>query len=270
MRKYVIMLALMAVTMMASAQKNAENSKFVIDYNATFTVGADEGLKDDEMILIIGDNTSMFLSKRAERDQFVKDSIMEAGGSPMDFIAAKQKMPHKTLQNYAVFKNIPEGKLTYTTEMGKSLKYEEKMPEIAWKYEDGDTIIAEYPCQKATTDFMGRHWTVWYTMEIPVSDGPWKLNGLPGLIMAACESDGYFSFECSGVTNLTTRKIEIPKKNYMKVTPKKLQEMVAMSKNDIKGFISQIAGIIIDELKDQNGNEVKEEHHKIVFIDVID
>ena len=67
MRKYVIMLALMAVTMTASAQKNAENSKFVIDYNATFTVGADEGLKDDEMILIIGDNTSMFLSKRAPR-----------------------------------------------------------------------------------------------------------------------------------------------------------------------------------------------------------
>ena len=36
----------------------------------------------------------------------------------------------------------------------------------------------------ATTHFRGREWKVWFSEEIPLSLGPWKLGGLPGLILA--------------------------------------------------------------------------------------
>ena len=53
----------------------------------------------------------------------------------------------------------------------------------------------------AETDYHGRHWTVWFTPEIPHQDGPWKLCGLPGLILEATDSTDQHSFIATGVEN---------------------------------------------------------------------
>ncbi len=52
---------------------------------------------------------------------------------------------------------------------------------------------------RATTHYGGRDWTVWFTLEIPFSVGPWKLWGLPGLVLRAEEVQGMFSFICTSV-----------------------------------------------------------------------
>ena len=49
-------------------------------------------------------------------------------------------------------------------------------------------------CNLATTKFRGREWKVWFTEEIPVSLGPWKLGGLPGLILKADADDDFIKF----------------------------------------------------------------------------
>ena len=53
----------------------------------------------------------------------------------------------------------------------------------------------------AETDYHGRHWTVWFTPEIPLQDGPWKLCGLPGLILEATDSTDQHSFIATGIEN---------------------------------------------------------------------
>jgi len=63
-----------------------------------------------------------------------------------------------------------------------------------WQLINEKKQIGKYICQKATTNFSGRDWVVWFTAELPYSFGPWKLHGLPGLIVEAADSENKYSF----------------------------------------------------------------------------
>lgn len=61
-------------------------------------------------------------------------------------------------------------------------RYSEPFPEIEWTLHDESIEVLGHKCHKATTTWRGRNWTAWYS-DIPLSLGPWKFNGLPGLIL---------------------------------------------------------------------------------------
>ena len=65
---------------------------------------------------------------------------------------------------------------------------------ISWELLNETKKINSFNCQKARGNFRGRIYTVWFTNDIPVSLGPWKLNGLPGLILEATDSLNQFQF----------------------------------------------------------------------------
>ena len=59
----------------------------------------------------------------------------------------------------------------------------EKKPVMNWKITKESQKILGYSCYKATTKFRGREYIAWFTPDIPYNLGPWKLGGLPGLIL---------------------------------------------------------------------------------------
>jgi GLPGLI family protein len=54
--------------------------------------------------------------------------------------------------------------------------------------------IGNFTCTEATTDYRGRKYIAWFTEQIPVSQGPWKLYGLPGLIIEAYDTTRQVNF----------------------------------------------------------------------------
>lgn len=71
-------------------------------------------------------------------------------------------------------------------------RYTEPVEGIEWTIaEDSTTTILGYECIMAQTEYHGRTWKVWFTPEIPVSNGPWKLHGLPGMILKADGEDDF-------------------------------------------------------------------------------
>ncbi|WP_347294188.1 GLPGLI family protein [uncultured Duncaniella sp.] len=87
----------------------------------------------------------------------------------------------------------------YESAAGELGNYTEKMSEQIWMIGDSTRTILGYDCVMAEMDYHGRHWTAWFTPEVPLQDGPWKLCGLPGLILAADADNGKYSFEATGL-----------------------------------------------------------------------
>ena len=97
--------------------------------------------------------------------------------------------------SFYVTKFLSDNELhTYDIANGTKFHVKESLPEPLWTIEDSCRTILGYECTKASADFYGRKWTVWFTPDIPVNDGPWKLRGLPGLILEANCEGGQYSF----------------------------------------------------------------------------
>lgn len=58
-----------------------------------------------------------------------------------------------------------------------------------------DTIILGFKCQKAITEFRGRSYVAIFSNEIAPYGGPWKFDGLPGMIISVKSVDNYFIIE---------------------------------------------------------------------------
>lgn len=94
----------------------------------------------------------------------------------------------------------PEGK-TITLESIPPLQYEvtEDTETPTWNMVEGSDSICGYLCQKASGKFRGKTWNVLYAEDIPTTAGPWKLQGLPGLITYAADDKGIHTFKLIGI-----------------------------------------------------------------------
>lgn len=70
----------------------------------------------------------------------------------------------------------------------------EKAKNLTWVKTSDTKIIGSYKCKKATCEFRGRSYEAWYAEDIKQSFGPWKLNGLPGLIVETYDKDRKIHF----------------------------------------------------------------------------
>lgn len=75
----------------------------------------------------------------------------------------------------------------------------DKIGIIKWSLENETRKIGNFVCHKATTTFRGRDFIAWYTYDIPFSVGPWKFNGLPGLILDVYDTDFKYQFTASKI-----------------------------------------------------------------------
>jgi GLPGLI family protein len=66
---------------------------------------------------------------------------------------------------------------------GQRVVVHDSIPNIKWTLHSDTKLVGRFNCQKATCTFRCAEYTAWFSGEIPVSNGPWKLGGLPGLIL---------------------------------------------------------------------------------------
>jgi GLPGLI family protein len=91
----------------------------------------------------------------------------------------------------------------------KYFTIEDSLTIFDWKIIEKTKNILGFTCQLATTSFRGRNYKAWFTSELPVG-GPWKYDGLPGMILLIETEAPYLSFEA---VSIKSHKIKFEKKD---------------------------------------------------------
>lgn len=168
------------------------------------------------------------------------------------------KGPSKKVYTY-VFTNLADNGVTLYGKFGEDQGfYTEPIDELNWTIvEDSTTTVLGYECIMAKSDYHGRHWKAWFTPEIPIPFGPWKLRGLPGLILKA-DADGGFSFVATGLER--TDRIITPmylQEDYSKVDRLKALDNAEYYMNNEESIMNAQGQSVKIYMLDDNGNKVE-------------
>lgn len=200
-------------------------------------------------ILQIGASQAKFQDYTAFQSDSVKQAQPDNAELQKEYDIQVLKNPNYFDQT--VYQNLPQGKMTLLGVITPDYYvYAEDLNAISWTWtEDTDTVCG-YPCRKATGTYGGRTWTAWYATDIPVSFGPWKLTGLPGLILEAYDSENIHRFsaisfrkakssirplEADNALTITRDKF-VKAKNHFEQDPMKNLPIEAISGMEVRKF----------------------------------
>ncbi len=204
----------------AYPEKEIGQAEIIVAYSQTYQYDSlNPGKRRDQMTLIIGNNTSCFYSEAYY--SFIKVTQRFSTVAELQaFTSNPATRPRSTDFRYEIFKNYPKGKITTTDHIPSDrYLYTEDLPLFDWKIAEDTANISGYKVQKATTHFGGREWVAWFSSEIPYSDGPYKFNGLPGLILKIHDTRNHYLFELVSIEAPEERTpIHFTERTYIRTT----------------------------------------------------
>ncbi|MGI6815405.1 GLPGLI family protein [Bacteroides sp. KG123] len=262
-------LSVLLISITATAQSNVHFMEVRYAEKFRDNLIKQDKFRQDEMVLRIGKASSEFFSLWRRRYNEVQDSILAKGGSQAEVLAARKKIAYPlSNQHQTIYKNLPEkGMLTFTDRIfGKQYIYTEQTGKPKWKILQEKKSIANHSCQKAEAAYLGRKWIVWFTVDIPISDGPWKLWGLPGLILEAEDSESDYQFTCIEIKKTAQgAAISVPKAQYIKCTKEQHIKMKTEYEEQPDKFmkrqgLSEVFAVGKDGRKKPAFSEVKYNH----------
>ena len=213
--KVILYLLLTSLAVQATAREpmiDRAHMKCLYRYVYTFDTLKNE-LRDDLLILQIGKEVSKCYSYYTFQCDSLRRTPDGAKVWSELFRRAIEKdgiygdFPHVRMSTY-VYKNYPTGQMTITDRISlQGYCYVDSLHTQTWTMGDSTREVLGYTCQQATADFHGRRWTAWFATDIPVSDGPWKLGGLPGLILEAYDEGQQHVFTAVGLERVKDEPI---------------------------------------------------------------
>lgn len=183
-------------------QANAQNlaAEGYVDYLFTHQTDSLQPSKihTETLRLYFGADMSVYRSLgRLQYDSAQRARLRQATSDNNTLNMNLGQLPRGSIEQFYTI--VPEQKtLTYR----RFLNVNYLVPDTitpAWELSSETTNILGYTCQKAKAWFKGRLYHVWFATALPYPVGPWKLKGLPGIILRAEDEKGHVRFVASHV-----------------------------------------------------------------------
>lgn len=179
----------------------AQNIK--VSYEQTYFYDY-ESKKSIDLFIDINKNSSLqIISQGIESDLPQKEnnssySISASLARKVDYDYLLLDLNNKTMDMYSDF-------------VRKFYKVEDVFPEFKWELTKEIKKINGIEAHKAFGFYRGKKWEVWFAPSIPHSFGPWKFNGLPGLVLDVKDelNNNYFKIKKIEY-NVMCKNCEIP------------------------------------------------------------
>lgn len=270
---FAILVSLLSLSVQGQIIKDYSDAELEVYYNkrdVQDTLNIDTRYQDTKMSLRIGGGHSLFASTKTmwadSLEIYNHDLYMEIYFK-LNPLGSGVWTPMGSYESEYLFKNMPEGKNTVYQSFGfDRYTYEEDIEPQEWILGDSVRSILGYECRLAECDYRGRHWIAWYAPEIAVSEGPWKLGGLPGLILEAYDLRRHYVFTALGMTTEVPGKVgihifsksdlsEISREKYLHFRWKRMNEHQDPSEK------LRAAGIIESKKKQEESVETVYSHY---------
>lgn len=224
MKKLILLIILgFSAFQVESQNKNKNNFKanFEVTYRLEYSPDSTniDNKSNEDFYLFIGDDKSKFISVNKWIGDSITAEMAENFNGSINF--ANRNIP-KTKFSEAIYKNYEKNKLQFVGRVGTDMfLYNETIKPYSWDIKQENKIINEFKVQKAVTKFGGREYVAWFTEEIPISQGPYKFEGLPGLIVQISDRENHYNYQLISLKEYKGNK-EIPlidtSKNFIRVS----------------------------------------------------
>lgn len=253
-RMILLTLAFLVSIYMYPQKRISTDFKYRVTYDLTYSMDSTnlDSKKSEDMILFLGDGISSFSSKA----KLVGNKIVVKGNTAHTSPAAITDF------DYMIIKNFKQDYLSYTREIVQDYFYfNQDLDLFDWTLHEETKVINDYKVQKATMSYSGRDYIAWFTHEIPISDGPYKFNGLPGLILEISDTENHYNFTLKGLEKLHPEiPFKLNFKHYVKTSEEELFEVYSRFRRDPVSYIN--INTTLPNFKISQSPEAKQHHLK--------
>lgn len=251
-RLFVILLFTIILSIRSTSQIIEPKEEALIEIGYTKTVSIDtieqKYFHKSPMTLRVGNSASMFFpDKKMLLDSL--DYYENNAGMEMIMSCMMKGEPVTDIGGWEdeyIFRNVRENE-TFVCRSFASyhMGYTEltSLPEWIIK-PDSTRRLLGYECLYASTFFRGREWEAWFAPEIPLKEGPWKLAGLPGVVLLAQDKGRQYQFEATSIRTEAIPKVGIYIFNRKRIDMMKSREayLKANYHLDLKGkFMNEVS-----------------------------
>lgn len=184
----------------------------------------------ENYVLLLGKSASVYQSK----DRFEQDSIMIENSKKTGAMMPPSGKRYNAEKIY-LFHDKKSFFITSHIVIGKYV-VEKSFPKLNWTLHKDTIHFNSYILNKATTSYNWRNYICWYATSLPFKAGPWKLNGLPGLIFKAYDETNRISFELNNFTQLNTKESIKWDNKYKNISWDEYLKLVYFERDDPDGF----------------------------------